>query len=65
MSVVQNFGVNSFKSQLKKADNLNCRFTVIIGETEVANNKVMVKSMDKQTQELVAVEDLVNFLLKI
>ena len=65
MSVVQNFGVNSFKSQLKKADNLNCKFTVIIGETEVANNKVMVKSMDKQTQELVAVEDLVNFLLKI
>ena len=64
LSVVQNFGVNSFKSQLKKADGLKCKFTVIIGETEVLNNQVMVKLMDRQTQELVAIEDLVNFLRK-
>lgn len=63
-SVVQNFGINSFKSQLKKADSLNCKFTVIIGETEVANNQVMVKLMDRQTQELVSIGDLVDFLRK-
>ena len=65
LSVVQGFGVNSFKSQLKKADVLKCKFTVVIGETEVSNNQVMVKLMDKQTQESVAIEDLVNFLRKI
>ncbi len=64
LSVVQNFGLNSFKSQLKKADGLKCKFTVIVGETEVSNNQVMVKSMDRQTQESVAVEDLLNFLHK-
>ncbi len=65
LSVVQGFGVSSFKSQLKKADVLKCKFTVVIGETEVSNNQVMVKLMDKQTQESVAIEDLVNFLRKI
>ncbi len=65
LSVVQNFGVNSFKSQLKKADGLKCKFTVIIGETEVSNNQVMVKLMDRQTQESVAIENLVDFLRKI
>ena len=65
LSVVQNFGVNSFKSQLKKADGLKCKFTVIIGETEVSNNQVMVKLMDRQTQESVAIENLVNFLREI
>jgi histidyl-tRNA synthetase len=61
-TVVQNFGINSFKSQLKKANGLNCKFTIIIGETEVLNNQVMVKLMDRQTQELVAVDSLVDFL---
>jgi histidyl-tRNA synthetase len=65
LSVVQNFGVNSFKSQLKKDDVLKCKFTVIIGETEVSNNQVMVKLMDRQTQESVAIENLVDFLRKI
>lgn len=61
-NIVQNYGTNSFKSQLKKANNLNCRITIIIGETEVLNNQVMVKFMDKQEQELVSVENLIKFL---
>ncbi|MCC2625917.1 MAG: histidine--tRNA ligase [Burkholderiales bacterium] len=44
-NVVQNLGNQSFKSQFKKADNLGAKFTMVIGENEVKNKQIMVKSM--------------------
>lgn len=63
-NVVQNFGSNSFKSQLKRANGLNSKVTIIIGETEVLNNQVMVKFMDKQHQESVDFNSLIDYLQK-
>ena len=38
-------GVGSMKSQLKKADSSGARYALIFGETEVAQNTVLVKSL--------------------
>jgi histidyl-tRNA synthetase len=63
-TVVQNMGTASFKSQLKSANNLNAKVTLIIGENEESTCSVMVKSMELQTQELVSLADLVEVIKK-
>src|SRR6185437_6687251 len=57
-SVVQNFGNSSFKSQFKKADNIKARFTLVIGENEIKNQQVMVKSMADGKQSSIARNEL-------
>ena len=47
----------SLKSQMKKADKSGARFTVIIGETEVADGVVSVKNMATGEQTSCAVGD--------
>jgi histidyl-tRNA synthetase len=51
--VYNDCSLTGFKSQLKKADKKNCDYAVIIGEDEVQNNCVVVKSLttniDQQT----------------
>jgi len=59
-SVVQNFGNSSFKSQFKKADNLKARFTLVIGENEIKNQQVMVKSMADGKQVSITRADLIS-----
>lgn len=58
-SVVQNFGTNSLKSQFKKADNLNVRFTLVIGENEIRNQQVVVKSMADGNQQSIIRDELI------
>lgn len=63
-SVIQNFGGGSFKSQFKKSDNSGAKITLVLGENEVQNNEVMVKSMATQEQVLLKQEELINYLDK-
>ena len=64
-NVVQDLSGTSLKSQLKRANSLNSKITLIIGENEVQSSQVMVKFMDKEFQELVHSEELVNYLKRI
>jgi len=50
----------SFKSQLKKADASGARFTVIIGDNEVASRQVTLKDMRAGTQQVVSQETFIN-----
>lgn len=43
--IVMHCGGGSFKSQMKKADNQNAAYTLILGENEVSQNVVNIKSM--------------------
>jgi histidyl-tRNA synthetase len=54
----------SIKAQLKYADRLNARFTLIIGERELSDKTVAVKDMRAQSQETVAAADLEKYLTK-
>jgi histidyl-tRNA synthetase len=43
----------SMKNQMKQADKHNARFTLILGENELANREVLLKDMHSGEQELV------------
>ncbi len=57
------FGNRSFKAQFKEADKRNARFTLVLGETEMAEQCVNVKDMAGSVQETVGWEDLTAFLV--
>jgi histidyl-tRNA synthetase len=61
-NVVQNFSTSSLKSQFKKADNLKAKFTLVIGENEVKNKQIMVKSMADGKQLSVTRDNLISSL---
>jgi histidyl-tRNA synthetase len=51
-------GGGSFKSQLKKADASHARFTLILGESELATGQVAVKNMATGVQTVHALLDV-------
>lgn len=57
-NVVQDFSDSSLKAQFKKAHNSQAQVTVVIGESEVSANQVVLKFMDNGTQLVVALDDV-------
>jgi histidyl-tRNA synthetase len=55
-------GRRSMKSQMREADSRNVRFTLILGEDELANNEVAVRRMVDGKQEMIARGDLIGWL---
>ena len=49
-----------FKNQIEYADKIGARFAAIIGEDEVANNKIALKNMATGEQETLSVSDAIN-----
>jgi histidyl-tRNA synthetase len=52
------------KKQMSYADNKKIRFTAIVGENEIAENKITLKNMITGEQFLVTEEQLMNELKK-
>jgi histidyl-tRNA synthetase len=48
----------SLKSQMKRADRLKSRYTLIIGEREIAENKGILRTMQTSTQEEIDLDRL-------
>lgn len=63
--VIQNFGGGSFKSQFKKADNSGAKVTLVLGETEVKEQLVVLKLMSSQQQETIAQSEIVKYINNI
>lgn len=57
-NVVQDFSDSSLKAQFKKANNINAKIVVVIGENEVLSNQIVLKSMDNGTQQVVNLDDV-------
>ena len=51
------------KKQMSYADNKNIPFVAIVGETEMQENKVMLKNMKTGEQKLVSLTELENVIL--
>ena len=49
------------KGQMKQADRLNAKYTVVIGDQELENNEVSVKNMISGESENVQLDELVNY----
>ncbi len=54
----------ALKGQLKQANRLQARNAVILGDEEMAKGKVLIKDMEKGTQDEVALSGLSEHLLK-
>lgn len=52
------------KAQFKQADKLNARFTLIIGEEEIKDNKVSIKNMKTEEQETLDLNNLYQNIKK-
>ncbi|WP_370520022.1 histidine--tRNA ligase [Gemella sp. GH3] len=49
------------KAQLKLADRYNSKYTIIIGDTELTENNVIVKDMSNFTQETVNIDNVLKY----
>lgn len=49
------------KGQIKQADRLNAKYTVVIGDQELENNEIGVKNMISGESENVQLDELVNY----
>ena len=59
-------GGGNFKKQMKRADKVEARIALILGESEVADNKVTVKFLrDQVEQQTVDVTALLPILDKL
>ena len=56
------FGRDSIKSQLKAANRLGIKFTLLIGQKEALDDTVIVREMDSGVQETVPIEKVVELV---
>ena len=61
-TVVIEHDQKSLKSQLKKADRLNARFTIIIGEEEIKNGTLIIRDMSKSSEIKTEIDKLDKIL---
>jgi len=54
----------SLKSQLKRADKLGVKYTIIIGEEELSRGKVKVRDMKKSSEEEMNLEDVKKLAIR-
>ncbi|XVG95035.1 histidine--tRNA ligase [Eubacteriales bacterium KG127] len=52
------------KGQFKYADRLGVKYTIVIGDDEIATGDLSVKEMDTSTQNKISVDNLINFFRK-
>ncbi len=64
IEAIMGFGSRSLKSQLREANHRNIRFVVILGENEMAQRKVLIKTMEGGVQESVSWDNLIPFFEK-
>ncbi|BDX07839.1 histidine--tRNA ligase [Planctobacterium marinum] len=60
--VQTHMGGGNFKKQMKRADKVNARYAIIVGEQELNEQKVLVKSLQDGQQEEVAQAELQAYL---
>ncbi|WP_256075486.1 His/Gly/Thr/Pro-type tRNA ligase C-terminal domain-containing protein, partial [Staphylococcus aureus] len=52
------------KGQMKQADSLGAKFTIVIGDKELENNKIDVKNMKTGESETIELDALVEYFKK-
>ncbi|MBQ4110310.1 MAG: histidine--tRNA ligase [Clostridia bacterium] len=52
----------SLKAQMKFADKIKAKYTVVLGDNEIENNKVTVKNMKTGEQQETSIENIANML---
>ena len=55
----------SLKSQMKRSDKLRCRFTLILGESEIRQRSALLRDMRAASQETVGLDGIETHLLTL
>ncbi len=65
LKILTHCGIGNFSKQLKKADKSGARYCLILGETELAENKITIKYMrEHKEQTQIAIDQLPLWLEK-
>ncbi len=62
ISADMSYAGSSMKSQMSRANKLNARFALILGESEMNAHTITVKNMTAATQEIIGQADVVAYL---
>lgn len=62
--VAENFGQDSLKGQLGRANKMGTRIVIIIGKEEAADNRAIVRDMETGGQEKVKIEEVIEEVKK-
>ena len=49
------------KGQMKQADRLNAKYTIVIGDQELENNSIAIKNMTTGESENIQLDQLINY----
>lgn len=52
----------SLKSQMRRADKLKARYTLILGEEELKRGRAVLRNMENKSQEEISLQDLIDTL---
>jgi histidyl-tRNA synthetase len=64
LETASSFSRNTIKAQLKKADKMNARFSLIIGQKEALDETIIIRDMASSSQEVVPIEKVLGELKK-
>lgn len=64
-SVFYNLSNRKFKKEISDANENNCNYIIIVGENEIAENKVSIKNMLLRTQTTILFDDIDNYFSDI
>ena len=62
ISVESDFEKKSIKAQMKAADKSNAKYSLILGEDEISQNKIVLKNMKTGDQESILMDNLIEKL---
>lgn len=62
--VIESFGRDSVKSQIKIADRLKIRYTLILGQKEAFEGNIILRDMDSGAQETIRLDKIINVMKK-
>ncbi|ASE36242.1 histidine--tRNA ligase [Staphylococcus pettenkoferi] len=63
ISVDKDYLNRKIKAQMKQADRLNARYTVVIGDQELEQQRIAIKDMQSGESEEIALDQIAEFLL--
>ena len=64
VEIITNTAGGSFKSQFKKADKSGARLALILGEDEIANQRVSIKDLRKEAEQITVEQSNINQFLQ-
>ena len=64
VDIAESFGRDSLKAQLNRADKINARYTLIIGQQEALEDSIIIRDMETGKQDIVKLAKVVDEIKK-